>query len=100
MQLSDSYQNGKDFPWTFRFSLVVSHLHCFLFQTNLFFRSFNPSPSRGGNQVGPCEKWYHGVVNPVKAGDRIKVFACSCQVKYLSPSGACETSATSLCAPH
>ena len=36
-------------------------------------RSFDPSPYRGGNQVGPCEKWYHGVVNPVKAGDRIKV---------------------------
>ena len=36
-------------------------------------RSFNPSPYRGGNQVGPCEKWYHGVVNPVKAGDRLKV---------------------------
>ena len=36
-------------------------------------RSFDPSPYRGGDQVGPCEKWYHGVVNPVKAGDRIKV---------------------------
>lgn len=36
-------------------------------------RSFDPSPYRGGNQVGPCEKWYHGVVNPVKVGDRLKV---------------------------
>ncbi|XP_028393958.1 uncharacterized protein LOC114518207 isoform X2 [Dendronephthya gigantea] len=36
-------------------------------------RSFDPSPYRGGNQIGPCEPWYHGVVNPVKAGDRIKV---------------------------
>ena len=55
----------------FRKSYGVTVPYCSMF--NLFFRSFNPSPYRGGNQVGPCEKWYHGVVNPVKAGDRIKV---------------------------
>ena len=44
-----------------------------IFLSKNLLRSFNPSPYRGGNQVGPCEKWYHGVVNPVKAGDRIKV---------------------------
>jgi hypothetical protein len=55
----------------FRKSHGVTVPYCSMF--NLFFRSFNPSPYRGGNQVGPCEKWYHGVVNPVKAGARIKV---------------------------